>query len=75
MSNAIEINELHWLLAVTQNIDVGIVVLDLNYRVTVWNTFMENRSGVVPYVAVDKTFSRFFRRSTRSGSARKSTMS
>lgn len=33
MSNAIEINELHWLLAVTQNIDVGIVVLDLNYRV------------------------------------------
>ena len=39
MSNAIEINELHWLLAVTQNIDVGIVVLDLNYQVSVWNTF------------------------------------
>ncbi|MCD5995630.1 diguanylate cyclase [Pseudomonas sp. CDFA 602] len=60
MSNAIEINELHWLLAVTQNIDVGIVVLDLNYRVSVWNTFMENRSGVVPYNAIDKTFFELF---------------
>ncbi len=60
MSNAIEINELHWLLAVTQNIDVGIVVLDLNYQVSVWNTFMENRSGVVPYVAIGKTFFELF---------------
>lgn len=33
MSNQIDIKELHWLLTVTQNIDVGIVVLDRDYRV------------------------------------------
>lgn len=56
----IDINELHWLLAVTQNIDVGIVVLDRDYRVMVWNTFMENRSGVTPYEATSKTFFELF---------------
>jgi diguanylate cyclase (GGDEF)-like protein len=60
MSNQIDIKELHWLLAVTQNIDVGIVVLDREYRVQVWNTFMENRSGVVPYEASNQSFFTLF---------------
>ncbi len=60
MSNQIDIKELHWLLAVTQNIDVGIVVLDREYRVQVWNTFMENRSGVVPYEASNRSIFTLF---------------
>ena len=48
MSNSAELNELHWLLAIVQSIDVGVVVLDRDYRVEVWNTFMENRSGLHP---------------------------
>jgi diguanylate cyclase (GGDEF)-like protein/PAS domain S-box-containing protein len=60
MNHSIDIKELHWLLAVTQNIDVGIVVLDRDYQVLVWNTFMENRSGVVPYDAIGKTFFELF---------------
>lgn len=60
MNHSIDIKELHWLLAVTQNIDVGIVVLDRDYQVLVWNTFMENRSGVVPYEAIGKTFFELF---------------
>lgn len=56
MNERIDINELHWLLTVTQNIDVGIVVLDRDFRVQVWNTFMENRSGVVPYDAINRSF-------------------
>ena len=60
MSNQIDIKELHWLLAVTQNIDVGIVVLDREYRVQVWNTFMENRSGVVPYEASNQSIFKLF---------------
>ncbi|RRV03778.1 sensor domain-containing diguanylate cyclase [Pseudomonas sp. v388] len=60
MNHSIDIKELHWLLAVTQNIDVGIVVLDRTYQVLVWNTFMENRSGVVPYEAIGKTFFELF---------------
>lgn len=55
MNERIDIKELHWLLAVTQNIDVGIVVLDRNLHVQVWNTFMENRSGVIPYEAIGKS--------------------
>ena len=46
MNNPIDLNEFHWLLAIVQNLDVGVVVLDRNYSVQVWNTFMENRSGV-----------------------------
>lgn len=60
MNNQIDIKELHWLLTVTQNIDVGVVVLDRDYRVQVWNTFMENRSGVVPYDAAGKSIFTLF---------------
>ena len=60
MSNQIDIKELHWLLAVTQNIDVGIVVLDREYRVQVWNTFMENRSGLQPKDAQNQNFLSLF---------------
>lgn len=60
MSAQIEINELHWLLAITQSIDVGVVVLDREYRVQVWNSFMENRSGVQPRDAISQTFFSLF---------------
>lgn len=40
-----DITELHWLLDVVQSIDVGVVVMDREYRVEVWNSFMENHSG------------------------------
>lgn len=45
MSNLLDISELHWLLDIVQSIDVGVVVLDRDYRVQVWNSFMENHSG------------------------------
>ena len=38
----------HWMLEMFQNIDVGLVVLDRDYRVQVWNGFMENHSGMRP---------------------------
>lgn len=43
-----EIKELHWLFDILQHIDVGLVVVDRDYRVKVWNSFMENHSGMVP---------------------------
>jgi diguanylate cyclase (GGDEF)-like protein len=49
MNDNLDLNEFHWLLAVMQGIDVGVVVLDREYRVHVWNTFMENRSGLQPH--------------------------
>jgi len=40
------IDELHELLSILQFIDVGLVVLDRNHHVTLWNGFMENHSGL-----------------------------
>lgn len=46
MSTSFDMNELHWLLDIVQSIDVGVVVLDRDYRIEVWNSFMENHSGL-----------------------------
>ncbi|MET0081397.1 MAG: diguanylate cyclase [Sedimenticola sp.] len=40
-----KIDKLHWLLSILQNIDVGLVVLDEDYQVQLWNGFMENHSN------------------------------
>lgn len=60
MNDHIDIREFHWLLTITQSIDVGVVVLDRDFRVQVWNTFMENRSGVLPTEAADRSFFELF---------------
>ncbi|WP_394130262.1 diguanylate cyclase [Shewanella maritima] len=41
-------NELHWLIDMVQTIEVGLVVLDRQYNIQLWNGFMENHSGVSP---------------------------
>jgi PAS domain-containing protein len=41
----IDIRELHWLMDMLHTIDVGLIVLDRDYRVRIWNGFMENHSG------------------------------
>lgn len=48
MSTQIDIKEVHWLLDIVQCIDVGVIVLDRQYQVEVWNSFMENHSGMGP---------------------------
>ncbi|MBC3372504.1 diguanylate cyclase [Pseudomonas sp. SWRI92] len=60
MTDSIDLNEFHWLLAIVQSIDVGVVVLDREYKVQVWNTFMENRSGVQPKDAQNQNFFNLF---------------
>ena len=60
MNKPIDLTEFHWLLAIVQSIDVGVVVLDRDYRVQVWNTFMENRSGVAPKDAHSESFFTLF---------------
>ena len=42
---SIEIKEFHWLMDMLQTIDIGLVVVDRNYQVKVWNSFMESHSG------------------------------
>lgn len=49
-----QINELHWLMEMLHNIDVGLVVLDREYNIQIWNGFMENHSGLLPREVKDK---------------------
>lgn len=60
MSKSLQIQDFHWLMDILQNIGVGLVVLDKNYRVQLWNAFMENHSGIGPQNAQDKKLHELF---------------
>lgn len=47
--------DIHWLMEILQNLDVGLVVLDRDYNVQLWNNFMEGHSGIGPQKAQDKS--------------------
>lgn len=46
LSNFSEFEDFHWLMDILQSLDVGLVVIDLNYCIQLWNGFMENHSGI-----------------------------
>lgn len=43
-----EFKQMHSLMTLLQNVDVGLVVLDRQYQILVWNNFMESHSGFHP---------------------------
>ncbi len=43
---AMPLHELHWLLDMVHNLDAGLVIIDREHRVHLWNRFMENHSGI-----------------------------
>lgn len=61
MNTSLDLTELHWLLAITQSIDVGVVVFDRSFNVAVWNSFIENHSGIPAREAQGKSFFSLFR--------------
>ncbi|MEP1213751.1 MAG: diguanylate cyclase [Marinobacter sp.] len=44
--NEIEASTFHWLVDMLESVEVGLVVLDLEFRVQAWNGFMEHHSGI-----------------------------
>jgi len=52
--------DMHWKHDLLGSIEVGIVVLDADYNVQVWNQFMENHSSIVPSQIKDKCLFDFF---------------
>ncbi|MCW8956034.1 MAG: diguanylate cyclase [Gammaproteobacteria bacterium] len=40
------LKDLHWLMDMLQNIDIGLVILDRDYKIQTWNSFMRNHSNV-----------------------------
>ncbi len=59
-SEATQLHELHWLMEMLHNIDVGLVVLDREYNIQIWNGFMENHSGLLPRQVKDKNLFSLF---------------
>lgn len=53
-NNDLEIADYHWLVEMVQTIDVGLIVLDKNYKVYVWNSFMESHSAIRPEQARER---------------------
>ncbi len=49
-----EIREFHWLMTIIQNLEVGLVVLDKDNRIQVWNGFMESHSSRLSYQVKDQ---------------------
>lgn len=49
-----DVAEVHWLLDMFQTVDVGLVVLTIDYKIQVWNGFMENHSGLTPRQVRDR---------------------
>jgi|TARA_R110001599_G_scaffold203_10_gene781 diguanylate cyclase (GGDEF)-like protein/PAS domain S-box-containing protein len=56
----IDIKEFHWLMDMLQTIDVGLVVLDRDFNIKVWNSFMENHSGITPRQTQDQNVFELF---------------
>lgn len=49
-----ELKEFHWLMNMIQTMDVGLVVLDRDYSIRVWNGFMANHSGKAPHDVIGR---------------------
>jgi len=48
MNNNIgQLKEFHWMMDMLQNIEVGLAVLNKNNELQLWNSFMENHSGIL----------------------------
>jgi len=48
------VSELHWLMDMLQTVDIGLVVMNADYRIQLWNGFMENHSGLTPRQVRDR---------------------
>jgi diguanylate cyclase len=57
---AFDIKEIHWLMDILHSVDVGLVVLDLDYKIELWNGFMENYSGIDGRHAKEKSLFELF---------------
>ncbi len=53
-------SNIHWQLDMLQSIDVGLVVIDRDYTVKLWNGFMANHSGMSPTHVVGENLFKLF---------------
>ncbi len=53
------VEELHWYTQVIDTMDVGLFVLDLDFKVVAWNRFMQSYSGIPSARSLIRTYSLF----------------
>ena len=51
---SVNLKEFHWMMDMLHSIDVGLVVIDRENRVQMWNRFMANHSGAVASEVIGK---------------------
>lgn len=56
----IEISDIYWVMDALQSIDVGLVVLDRDYHIQAWNSFMANHSGLRSDQVIDHSIFQLF---------------
>ncbi len=65
-----EFEQFHWMVDMVQNVDMGLVVIDKDYNVQVWNGFMTHHSGLQSHERqLVAPFLIFSQRSHKSGSS------
>lgn len=55
-----EIAEIHWLMDMLQSVDVGLIVLDKSATIQLWNSFLENHSGITSTEARNSNIFKLF---------------
>jgi len=50
-----DIEDLHWVMQILGDLDAGLIVIDKEYKVCVWNTFMQSYSGISADKILGKT--------------------
>ena len=48
------LNDFRWIMDIVQNVDVGLVLLDKNYDIQLWNNFMQNHSSLYAEEVIGK---------------------
>ncbi len=52
--------DVHWLMDILQNIDVGLIVMDTEFHIQLWNSFMQNHSSLRPVEVQGKSLFEVF---------------
>ena len=61
MNDTVEqLKEFHWMMDMLQSIDVGLIVLDPESNIQLWNSFMENHSGLLAVKTKNKSLFELF---------------
>ncbi|MFC3024107.1 PAS domain-containing protein [Vibrio zhugei] len=60
LSMPAEFEQFHWMVDMVQNVDMGLVVLDKEFTIQVWNGFMTHHSGKQAGDVIGKTLFEVF---------------